>query len=150
VVDLLDDLFSRFDAVAAGHGVEKLKTVGDEYMAVAGAPVARSDHAEVAIRAARDMLQATSRWREAHGLSLSIRIGLASGPVVGGVIGKQRILFDLWGDTVNMAARMQSSGVPNRIQVSESTMERTDGAFEFEGRVVDVKGLGSLTSYLLV
>jgi guanylate cyclase len=150
VVDLLDDLFSRFDAVAAGHGVEKLKTVGDEYMAVAGAPIARSDHAEVAIRAARDMLQATDRWREAHALSLPIRIGLASGPVVGGVIGQQRILFDLWGDTVNTAARMQSSGVPDRIQVSETTMQRTAGQFEFDAREVDVKGLGSLTTYLLV
>ena len=150
VVELLDDLFSRFDAVMAEHGVEKLKTVGDEYMAVAGAPIARSDHAEVAIRAARDILQATGRWREAHGLSLPIRIGLASGAVVGGVIGQQRILFDLWGDTVNTAARMQSSGVPGRIQVSEGTMKRATGQFEFEARHVDVKGLGSLTTYLLV
>ncbi len=150
VVDLLDDLFSRFDAVAAEHGVEKLKTVGDEYMAVAGAPIARPDHAEVAVRAAVDMLAATDRWRQQHGLALPIRIGLASGPVVGGVIGQQRILFDLWGDTVNTAARMQSTGIPGRIQVSESTMERADGAFEFEARVVDVKGLGPLTTYLLV
>ena len=150
VIELLDDLFSRFDAVMAEHGVEKLKTVGDEYMAVAGAPIARSDHAEVGIRAARDILQATGRWREAHGLSLPIRIGLASGAVVGGVIGQQRILFDLWGDTVNTAARMQSSGVPGRIQESEGTMERTAGQFEFEARLVDVKGLGSLTTYLLV
>ena len=150
VVDLLDDLFSRFDAVTAEHGIEKLKTVGDEYMAVAGAPTARANHAEVAVRAAVDMLEATDRWRQQHGLALPIRIGLASGPVVGGVIGQQRIVFDLWGDTVNTAARMQSTGVHGRIQVSQSTMERTDGAFEFEGRVVDVKGLGHLMTYLLV
>lgn len=150
VVGLLDDLFTRFDSVVAEHGVEKLKTVGDEYMAVAGAPIARANHAEVALRAAGDMLQATDQWRQAHGLSLPIRIGLASGPVVGGVIGQQRILFDLWGDTVNTAARMQSTGVPGRIQVSESTMQLTSGQFEFEGRVVEVKGLGSLTTYLLV
>jgi adenylate cyclase len=150
VVGLLDDLFTRFDAVAADRGVEKLKTVGDEYMAVAGAPVARSDHAEVAIRTAQDMLEASEQWQQANGLALPIRIGLASGPVVGGVIGRQRILFDLWGDTVNTAARMQSTGVPGRIHVSESTMQRTSGPFEFEGRVVDVKGLGSLTTYLVI
>ena len=150
VVGLLDDLFTRLDAVAAEHGVEKLKTLGDAYMAVSGAPIPRTDHAEVAVRTARDMLQATANWREAHGLSLPIRIGLASGPVVGGVIGQQRILFDLWGDTVNTAARMQSTGVPGRIQVSESTVARTSERFEFEARIVDVKGLGSLTTYLLL
>lgn len=128
MVGLLDDLFTRFDAVVAEHGVEKLKTVGDEYMAVAGAPIARANHAEVAVRAARDMLLATDQWRQAHGLSLPIRIGLASGPVVGGVIGQQRILFDLWGDTVNTAARMQSTGVPGRIQVSESTWSSPRGS----------------------
>ncbi len=90
------------------------------------------------------------QWRQAHDLSLPIRIGLASGPVVGGVIGQQRILFDLWGDTVNTAARMQSTGVPGRIQVSERTMELASAQFEFEARVVEVKGLGSLTTYLLV
>ena len=150
VVGLLDDLFTRLDAVAADRGVEKLKTVGDEYMAVAGAPVARSDHAELAIRAAQDMLEASEQWQRAHGLLLPIRIGLASGPAVGGVIGRQRILFDLWGDTVNTAARMQSTGVPGRIQVSGGTMQRVPGRFEFEARVVDVKGLGSLTTYLVI
>lgn len=149
VVGLLDDLFTRFDSVAAHSGVEKLKTVGDEYMAVAGAPLGRSDHAEVAIRAAQGMVEASARWQQAHGLSLPIRIGLASGPVVGGVIGRQRILFDLWGDTVNTAARMQSTGLPGRIQVSEGTMQRASGGFTFEGRVVDVKGLGLLTTYLV-
>jgi adenylate cyclase len=77
-------------------------------------------------------------------------IGLASGPVVGGVIGQQRILFDLWGDTVNTAARMQATGIPGRIQVSAGTMERVSGRFRFEPRVVDVKGLGRLTTYLLL
>jgi guanylate cyclase len=150
VVDLLDDLFTHFDEVARRRGVEKLKTAGDEYMAVAGAPIARADHAEVALRAAMDMLDATAQWQQTHVLSLPIRIGLASGPVVGGVIGQQRILFDLWGDTVNTAARMQSTGVPGRIHVSKGTAERTSGQFEFEAREVDVKGLGSLTTYLLV
>lgn len=150
VVRLLEDLFTRFDGVAAASGVEKLKTVGDEYMAVAGAPIARVDHAEAALRAAEDMLVASVAWRSEHEVDLPIRIGLASGPVVGGVIGQQRILFDLWGDTVNTAARMQSTGIPGRIQVSAGTMERASGRFRFEPRVVDVKGLGSLTTYLLL
>jgi adenylate cyclase len=115
----------------------------------AGAPIAREDHAEAALRSARDLLVESSRWQQAHGLDLPIRIGLASGPVVGGVIGQQRILFDLWGDTVNTAARMQATGIPGRIQVSAGTMERVSGRFTFETRVVDVKGLGSLTTYLL-
>jgi adenylate cyclase len=96
------------------------------------------------------MLDASDEWQRDHGLKLPIRIGLASGPVAGGVIGRQRILFDLWGDTVNTAARMQTTGVPGRIHVSQATMERTGGDFEFEQRVVDVKGLGPLTTYLLV
>lgn len=150
VVSLLEDLFTRFDGVAAESGVEKLKTVGDEYMAVAGAPTARQDHADAALRAALGLLVESDRWQQGHGLDLPIRIGLASGPVVGGVIGRQRILFDLWGDTVNTAARMQATGVPGRVQISESTRQRVkDGAHQFEPRIVEVKGLGTLTTYLL-
>ena len=150
IVGLLEDLFTRFDMIASERGLEKLKTVGDEYMAVAGAPLPRDDHADAAVRAARDMLTAVDRWRQAHGLELQIRIGLASGPVVGGVVGQRRILFDLWGDTVNTAARMQSTGVSGRIQVSLATMQRTSDGFQYEERTVDVKGLGPLTTYLLV
>src|SRR5699024_10967766 len=117
----------------------------DEYMVVAGAPLARSDHAEVALRVATQMLDASGAWQREHGLTLPIRIGLASGPVAGGVIGRQRILFDLWGDTVNTAARMQTTGVPGRIHVSQATMEGAAGGFEFQQRVVDVKGLGPMT-----
>jgi class 3 adenylate cyclase len=150
VVRRLEDLFTRFDRLVAATGIEKLKTVGDEYMAVAGAPTARPDHAHAALRAAAGMLDASDEWQREHGLALPIRIGLASGPVVGGVIGGQRILFDLWGDTVNTAARMQSTGVPGRIQVSQATRDRLGDAFDFEPRVVDVKGLGPLTTHLLV
>ena len=149
VIGLLDDLFTRFDAVAATHRIEKLKTMGDAYMAVAGAPEARDDHAMAAIGAARDMLEAVAAWRGASGVDLAVRIGLASGPAVGGVIGRQRILFDLWGETVNTASRMQSSGVPGRIQVAESTMRLASSAYAFEERVVDVKGMGEVHAYLL-
>jgi adenylate cyclase len=150
VVGLLEDLFTRFDGVAAECGVEKLKTVGDEYMAVAGAPTARTDHADAALRAAQGLLVQSDQWQHTHGLDLPIRIGLASGPVVGGVIGQQRILFDLWGDTVNTAARMQATGIPGRIQVSAATMDRLSEGDGFEPRLVEVKGLGSLTTYMLL
>ena len=149
VIGLLDDLFTRFDEVAATHGIEKLKTMGDAYMAVAGAPEPRDDHAAAAIDAARNMLEVVAAWRSAHAVSLEIRIGLASGPAVGGVIGRQRILFDLWGETVNTAARMQSSGIPGRIQVAESTMRRASPACSFTERLVDVKGMGEMRAYLL-
>ena len=149
VIGLLDDLFTRFDDVAAARGIEKLKTIGDAYMAVSGAPLPRHDHAMVAIYAAREMLEAMAKWREAHGVALELRIGLASGPAVGGVIGRQRILFDLWGETVNTAARMQSSGVAGRIQVAESTMRLVSAEWAFVERLVDAKGMGQLRAYLL-
>ena len=149
VIGLLDDLFTRFDDVATAHGIEKLKTMGDAYMAVAGAPLARQDHAMAAIDAAREMLVAAVAWRQAHGLALEIRIGIASGPAVGGVIGRQRILFDLWGETVNMASRMESTGLPGRIQVAESTMQRASPTCAFVERVVEVKGMGRVRAHLL-
>jgi guanylate cyclase len=151
VVAFLDDLFSRFDALAATHGVEKIKTIGDSYMAAAGAPVGREDHAQAAIRLAIDMLDALADAQPAADAPLQLRIGLASGPVVGGVIGRQRILFDLWGDTVNTASRMESSGLPGRIQVAASTRALLREDYRFESReAVEVKGIGRLTTFLLV
>ncbi|HEX6128447.1 MAG TPA: adenylate/guanylate cyclase domain-containing protein [Candidatus Limnocylindria bacterium] len=149
VIGLLDDLFTRFDDVAAAHGIEKLKTMGDAYMAVAGAPMPRQDHAMAAMGAARDMLRAVAAWRDAHDVALDVRIGLASGAAVGGVIGRRRILFDLWGETVNTAARMESSGLPGRIQVAESTMRLASPGLRFVERVIDVKGMGEVHAYLL-
>ena len=148
VVGLLDDLFTRFDRVAAECGMEKIKTIGDAYMAVAGAPEARSDHAQVAFRMAREMLVAAADWRRDADVDLEVRIGLASGPVVGGVIGQRRILFDLWGDTVNTAARMQSTGEPGRIQVNGASWERLKDSARFEERSLEIKGLGVVTAYL--
>jgi class 3 adenylate cyclase len=150
VVGFLDELFTRFDELAAESGVEKIKTIGDAYMAVAGAPEPRAEHASAAIGLARGMLAALAEVRERLGVSLELRIGLASGPVVGGVIGQRRILFDLWGDTVNTASRMQSSGVPGRIQVAPSTRELLGDSFRFDDRdPIDVKGLGPMSTYLL-
>lgn len=150
VVSFLDDLFSRFDALAAEQGVEKIKTIGDSYMAVAGAPEPRPDHATAALALASGMLSILGETRSRTGVELGLRIGLASGSVVGGVIGQKRILFDLWGDTVNIASRMESSGVPGRIQVASSTYALLRNAFTFEQREpIEVKGLGPMTTYLL-
>jgi adenylate cyclase len=151
VVDLLDRLFTRFDELAAEHGVEKIKTIGDSYMVASGAPDPRLDHAEAALAMASSMLVAFDGWRSADAPDLAVRIGLASGEVVAGVIGRQRALFDLWGDTVNLASRMESSGVPGRVQVAQSTwaLLRDRHAFEERGPM-DVKGLGMTQAYLLV
>jgi len=149
VVSLLDDLFSRFDTAAAEHGIEKIKTVGDAYMAAAGAPQPRDDHAQAALGFARAILSEVAGWRQANGIDLEARVGLASGRVVGGVIGTRRILFDLWGDTVNTAARMESSGVPGRIHLAASTRSLLTGPEAFEERQIEIKGLGSMTTYLV-
>jgi len=149
VIGLLDDLFTRFDGITSQCGLEKIKTIGDAYMAVAGAPLSRADHAEATVRMAQQLLEATDRWREDHVIDLQLRIGVASGPAVGGVIGQHRILFDLWGDTVNTASRMEETGLPGRIQVSSTTRERLSDQFTCVPRTVDVKGLGELTTYLV-
>ncbi|MDQ2934389.1 MAG: adenylate/guanylate cyclase domain-containing protein [Chloroflexota bacterium] len=147
VLALLDGLFGRFDELAALHGVEKIKTIGDSYMAVAGAPEPRPDHAGDALELARAILVAVTEHRPA-GLGLEVRVGLASGDIVAGVIGQRRIQFDIWGDTVNTAARMESSGVPGRIQVAASTWELLRDRHAFERREIEVKGLGPMTTYL--
>jgi adenylate cyclase len=150
VVLVLDHLFTRFDELASEHGVEKIKTIGDAYMAAAGAPNPRSDHAEVALTMASAMLVAFDEWRAADAPDLAVRIGLASGDVVAGVIGQKRALFDLWGDTVNLASRMESTGVPGRIQVAQSTWILLRDRHRFEVRdPIEVKGLGLTPTYLL-
>ena len=151
VVSVLDELFSRFDERAAECGVEKIKTIGDSYMAVAGAPEPRADHAQAAIALARGMLTTLAEVRGRLTLPLELRVGLASGSVVAGVIGQRRILFDLWGDTVNTASRMESAGTPGRIHVAASTHALLGDAYSFEKlEAIEVKGLGRMTTYLLV
>ncbi len=149
VVEALDALFTRFDELAERHGVEKIKTIGDAWMGVAGAPEPRADHAGAAVELAWAMLGAVAQSAAESGVELDARVGLASGPVVGGVIGRQRLLFDLWGDTVNTASRMESSGVPGRIHVAASTRLLLRDRCRFEERSTEVKGLGRLTTYLL-
>ena len=150
VVATLDALFTRIDAAAEHIGLEKIKTIGDAYMAVAGAPEPRPDHAVAAVEFGRAVIKAVAEARGRENLALEVRVGIASGPLVGGVIGDRRQLFDLWGDTVNTAQRVEASGVPGRVHVAESTATLLPRSrYELERREVEVKGLGLLTTYLV-
>jgi adenylate cyclase len=150
VVELLDDLFTTFDDLTASHGLEKIKTIGDAYMAVAGAPEAHPEPAVAAVDLGGAMIVAVRDIGARERVDLQVRVGIATGPVVAGVIGRQRLLFDLWGDTVNLAARLESHGMPGRIHVSDSIRVALDGRRKLEERTVDVKGLGRLQTYLVV
>jgi class 3 adenylate cyclase len=118
-------------------------------MAVAGAPEPRADHAEAGLQLARAILAAAADWRARNALDLQLRVGLASGPVVAGVIGQRRMLFDLWGETVNLAARMESSSLPGRIQVAGSTWSLLRRRYRFAAREIEAKGIGLMTAHLL-
>jgi len=149
VLALLDDIFSRFDVLAERHGVEKIKTIGDAYMVVAGAPTPRPDHVEVIATLAIEMLAEVATMCE-DGRELSVRIGIDAGPVIAGVIGRHKFIYDLWGDAVNTAARMESHGLPGRIQTTARFAQRLGDAFSVERRgVIEVKGKGPLETWLV-
>ena len=151
VVGYLDNLFSHFDELAEKHGLEKIKTIGDCYMAAAGVPTPRSDHARALALMALDMLEAIRTADAIAHLGLELRVGINSGPVVAGVIGRKRFLYDLWGDAVNTASRMESHGTPGRIQITRSTYELLHDEFECEPRgPIPVKGKGEIEAWYLV
>jgi len=151
VVGVLDEIFSAFDRLTQRRGLEKIKTIGDAYMVVGGLPEPRTDHAEAVTELALEMQTELARLCEALGLGLAIRIGIDSGPVVAGVIGRHKFIYDLWGDTVNTASRMESHGVVGRIQVTEATYRRLCDRYRFEDcGEIEVKGKGRLRTYLLV
>ena len=151
LVDLLDDIFSAFDHLANAYGVEKIKTIGDAYMAVAGLPEARDDHAEAVAGMALGMLEAFRGVMRNRGLSMEVRIGIHSGPVVAGVIGKHKFSYDLWGDTVNTASRMESHGEPSRVHVSQGTYKLLQDRYRFTDRgEMNVKGKGMQQTYFLL
>ncbi len=151
LVSLLDRVFARWDALAAEYGVEKIKTIGDAYMAAAGIPLPRDDHAEAIARMALSMGPEVARCSTEIGEPLEVRIGIDTGPVVAGVIGQAKFIYDLWGDTVNTASRMESHAPPGTIQVTERAYERLRGSFELRRRgAVEVKGKGEMDCYLLI
>jgi class 3 adenylate cyclase len=150
LVELLNHIFSRFDVLTELHGLEKIKTIGDCYMVVGGLPLPRSDHATVVAEMALGMLRAIEEVNQDRNINLGLRIGLNSGPVVAGVIGRKKFTYDLWGNTVNLAGRMESSGVPGRIQIPLGMRELLKESFSLTERgMVDCKGLGAIQTYFL-
>lgn len=144
VVQGIDDLAER-------HGVEKIRTIGDNWMGVSGVPRARPDHAQAAVRMALEVRDFVERYRTPDGRNLAVRIGVNSGPLVAGVIGKRKFVFDIWSDTVNTASRMESQGVAGHVQVSESTYALVKSDFVFEERgAIEVRGRGQLTTYFVL
>jgi class 3 adenylate cyclase len=151
LVRLLDRLITGFDRLSERLGIEKIKTIGDAYLVASGMPDENADHAGAICRMALAMQEFVREFNERESLSLQVRIGIHSGPVIGGVIGPKKFTFDLWGDTVNMASRLETTGIPDRIQVSESTWTKTRHLFRYEARpVVDVKGYGEVKTWFLL
>lgn len=150
MVMLLNQIFSEFDDLVDKYGLEKIKTIGDAYMVVAGLPEPRSDHAEAVADMALDILQVIAKFERNIDRPLQVRIGINSGPAVAGVIGKKKFIYDLWGDTVNTASRMESHGIPGEIQITQTTYNLLRDKYRFENRgVIDVKGKGPMQVYLL-
>ncbi|HEY9614814.1 adenylate/guanylate cyclase domain-containing protein, partial [Allocoleopsis sp.] len=151
LVELLNKIFSEFDRLAEKHGLEKIKTIGDAYMVVGGLPMPRADHAEAITEMALDMQQKITRFTGLNGEPFHLRIGINTGPVIAGVIGTKKFTYDLWGDTVNVASRMESHGIEGRIQVTDVTYERLKGKYVFEQRgVTPIKGKGDMMTYWLI
>jgi class 3 adenylate cyclase len=151
VVALLDQVFARWDALAAEHGVEKIKTIGDAYMVAGGIPLPRANHAEAIAEMALQMGPEGQRLASTGGVALQVRIGIDTGPVVAGVIGRAKFSYDLWGDTVNTASRMESHAQPGTIQVTERTYRQLRQRYDLRPRgPIEIKGKGLMTPYLLV
>ncbi len=151
LVTMLNELFSAFDRLAERHGLEKIKTIGDCYMVVAGIPTPRTDHAVGLTLMALDMIAAVDYYAQSHQIELAIRVGVHSGPVVAGVIGEKKFIYDLWGDTVNTASRMESHGIANRVHVTSVTCQMLHQVFAMESRgPMEIKGKGMMTTFLVV
>ncbi|MBR0939166.1 adenylate/guanylate cyclase domain-containing protein [Bradyrhizobium jicamae] len=151
LVRLLNTLFSQLDALVERHGLEKIKTSGDAYMVVSGVPTARTDHVRALAGLALDMRQAAVGLVDAKGRAVPVRIGIATGPVVAGVVGTRKFFYDVWGDAVNVASRMESTGIPGKIQVSLEAYELLKDDFNLESRgLVDIKGKGKMQTWFLV
>jgi adenylate cyclase len=151
VVELLNEAFSYFDSLVDKYNVEKIRTIGDSYMVVSGVPRRRSDHAQSLVHMALDMREYLATHTFQNGQRLSFRIGINSGPVIGGVIGKRKFVYDVWGDAVNIASRMESHGMSGTIQITRATYELIKNEFACESRgTVDVKGKGEMEAWLVL
>jgi len=151
LVEFLNEIFSRFDALTQKHHLEKIKTIGDAYMVAGGIPMERSDHAEAIANMALEMQGAIEEFNHQSQQQFQLRIGINTGPVVAGVIGTKKFSYDLWGDAVNTASRMESHGLPGTIQVSQSTYEKLQGKYQFQERgEIPIKGKGLMKTYFLI
>ncbi len=151
VVKLLNDIFTMFDELADEFSLEKIKTIGDAYMVVGGLGAHSEAHAQRTAEMGMNMLRVLREHSENTGVHVNVRIGMHSGPVVAGVVGIKKFIYDVWGETVNTASRMESHGVPGRIQVVDSTRAKLEDDYEFEEReIVDVKGIGKVQTHLLI
>ncbi|MDB9527277.1 adenylate/guanylate cyclase domain-containing protein [Oscillatoria sp. CS-180] len=150
LVCLLNEVFSAFDCIAESLGLEKIKTIGDAYMVVGGLPNPQPDHAQATLEMAIKMQETIQSFKRADGSPFRLRIGINTGPVVAGVIGIKKFSYDLWGDAVNIASRMESHGIDDRIQVSKSTYDRLKTRYDFEDRgPIKIKGRGYMQTYIL-
>jgi class 3 adenylate cyclase len=150
VVGFLNRVFTEFDRLAVRHGLEKIKTIGDAYMVAAGMPDPRADHAEAVAEMALDMLEAARRLGDGTGEAVHVRIGFHAGPAVAGVIGTRKFFYDVWGDTVNTAARLESQGAADRIQVTRATRDLLADRYVFERRgEIALKGKGLAETWWL-
>lgn len=151
LVELLNQIFSSFDCLTEKYDIEKIKTIGDSYMVAAGLPLPRDDHADAIAEMALDMQTIIQQFPNRWGTQLQIRIGINTGPVVAGVIGTKKFIYDLWGDAVNIASRMESHGIPGSIQVTEETYQLLQNRYQFEERgSIEIKGKGMMRTYILV
>lgn len=151
LVEILNVIFSEFDYLAEKHSLEKIKTIGDAYMVVGGLPTPNLLHAEAIAKMALDMLETIEQFARETGKDFQIRIGINTGPVIAGVIGTKKYIYDLWGDTVNIASRMESQGLPGKIQVTDAAYHLLKDRFNLESRgLIDVKGKGKMECYLLI
>jgi len=150
MVYFLNEIFSRFDALADKHGLEKIKTIGDAYMVVAGIPLPRPDHARAVANLALDLREDLAKFNSQYETSMHLRIGIHTGPVIAGVIGRRKFAYDVWGDTVNVASRLESLGEPGEIQVSESIYDRLHSQFRFDGKhELQIKGRDEVIAWWL-
>jgi adenylate cyclase len=150
LVAVLNEIFAHFDDIADDRGLEKIKTIGDAYMAAAGLPVPAADHAARAAHMALDMMEFLNRFNERCGYGLQLRVGIHSGAVVAGVIGRRKFIYDLWGETVNIASRMESHGIAGRVQITDATRQRLGNPFLLEARgPINAKGIGELRTWLV-
>jgi adenylate cyclase len=151
MVAVLNDIFTRFDKITDHRGLEKIKTIGDSYMAAAGLPTPMHNHAEQAAHTAFDMLEEMRQVNQEYGYKFQIRIGMSSGSVIAGVIGARKFLYDIWGDVVNTASRMESQGMAGRIQITDSTQKRLGENFVVENHgYKDIVGKGAINTWFLV